>query len=455
MTFLTTPFLTLAFAIADIAPLVVALDVAGIALMLFGERMEPRTFVLWLMIILVFPVGGFILYLMFGCTMYSRHVFGRKMSSDSETIGIPEPFDGRCEMSRTLAEAGADASTPGNLTHAYWHATDSAEDILESIRRAEKSVYVECRTAQSDGLFGSIASAMAERAADGLDVRLLTGTMGFGRTGAVRRVRSAGGTCRTFHNPLYSMLSIKNSNRALRFLVVVDGRDAYTGRDTLIRVRGPAAARLEARFMADWNHSARTSEIPPPRADPGYPDGSEVQIVCGGPDQDGSSSPVVSMYSAIISSAERTLYISMPYLVPDENMYNTLKLARLSGVDVRILVPRRGRHWYQSWNSLSASNPMMMVGVRVYFTMSGVNRCMAVADGRVCMIGSAAFNTNSMTDDFTVSAVVHSEELARTVEREFMDELAGGVECLPEDYRGRTFTDMLKVTVARLMMFLN
>ncbi|MGN0098604.1 MAG: PLDc N-terminal domain-containing protein, partial [Candidatus Methanomethylophilaceae archaeon] len=64
MTYFTKPFFTLVFAIADIYPLVILLDVIGIILILFKEKFEPRTFVLWLMIIIVLPVVGFVMYLL-------------------------------------------------------------------------------------------------------------------------------------------------------------------------------------------------------------------------------------------------------------------------------------------------------------------------------------------------------------------------------------------------------
>ena len=52
MTYFTKPFFTLVYAIQDIYPLVILLDIIGIVMILFKERFEPRTFVFWLMIII-------------------------------------------------------------------------------------------------------------------------------------------------------------------------------------------------------------------------------------------------------------------------------------------------------------------------------------------------------------------------------------------------------------------
>ena len=86
MTYFTKPFFTLVYAIQDIYPLVILLDIIGIVMILFKERFEPRTFVFWLMIIIVLPIIGFTTYLLTGCTLYSTEHFSRKAEKDRSIL---------------------------------------------------------------------------------------------------------------------------------------------------------------------------------------------------------------------------------------------------------------------------------------------------------------------------------------------------------------------------------
>lgn len=456
MTFLTRPFFTLVFAIADIAPLVIALDLVGILLILFKERMDPRTFILWLMIIIVFPIGGFILYLLLGCTLYSRRLFSHKREAeehmfDGESYGVPEKMIGGV---RAVRESGGDVYTSGNDTRLMWSMDDSVRSLIADIGAAERSVHMEVRAIPKGDVGRSIVDALAASAEAGRDVRLMTDVYGFGRTRGVRALKKAGGSFRTFHNRLYSAFNIKNRNRDMRYITVIDGRISYIGMDASVRIEGPAADRLERRFLADWAHPLR--KVPEAPDSPAAPVGADgVQIVSGGPDLGQDLEPLSASYAECISNAKERVMVSMPYMIPDETLYNSLKLARLSGAEVTILLPERARHWYQPWNSLAASSQLMMAGVRVFFTRSRTHRCVITSDGMVTSIGSAVFCQASMSGDMNTNAVVFSERVAAAVEERFSDELKSAVECSSEDYRGRTFADRLTVAVARMMMFFN
>ena len=164
---------------------------------------------------------------------------------------------------------------------------------------------------------------------------------------------------------------------------------------------------------------------------------------------------MASCYTEIVTGARSVLRISMPYLMPNDEIYSAIKLAVLSGVEVIMLLPRRGRHWYQSWNSLAASNPLMMAGVRVYFADKSLSKCTLSADGRVCCIGSGNYCGRALRNDFNTGVVVHSEDVAGEMDGCFDRELEDAVECLPEEYVRRSFADRVRIVVARFLMVLN
>ena len=451
MTYLTVPFFTYIFAVLPVWLPLLATDLVALYILIFRERHDPRTLIFWVAVVFILPFLGFLLDLLFGCTLFVRRWGSRKEASDRRFLsGVSEepPEDGR-RLSNVLSSAGADVYTSGNGVRLFWDAPDSWGTCMDAILAASRSVHIETNRLPDDP---SLRDMLASKVREGVDVRIVTGTRGFGRTPGLRELRRAGVRHTTFHGWFLSTFSLRVESRCLRDLLVVDGSVAFTCLGSSIEVEGRAASRLDRRFLADWAFAS--GEAVDVHEDVQSSDGGcGVQVVPSGPDSSGMA--MLHGYSEIISEARDRLYLTFPFLIPNDEMYNAIKQAVIAGTDVRILIPSVCRHWYQPWNSLAASNPLMQAGARVYFSDTASVRCLAVADGRVLAMGTGVFNSRSLWADYAVNVVVRSEDVARDAERAFMAELDGAAECLPEEYSRRSFADRIKIAVARMLMFLN
>ena len=451
MTYLTRPFFDFLFAVAPYGLPLLAIDLLALYLMIFKERFEPRTLIFWVAIVIVVPFLGFALYMVFGNTLFAGRTFGRKSADDRRFMDAEGHGEGPDEA-RVMRSAGADVCTGGNSVKLYWNRDWMEPDALEDLESAERSIHLMFRRMPHDS--DPLVPILIRKASEGVDVRLMTSSLGFGRTRWVRELKRAGVRYCTFHNPLYSLLSVRPAYRNMRSLVVIDDRVAYQGRGASQRIEGPAAERLERRFRADWMYGAHEDMGLPEDVPPGIPGGCGVQVVTDGPDH-GESYPMFSCYNDLVSRSRETLHMAFPYLLPNDDFYAAVKLAVVSGVDVRILLPRRGRHWYQSWNSLAASNPLMMAGAKVYFVDKMLGKCVIASDRRVCCVGSGDFSSRPLAQDFNLCCVTYSPDVAGRVADDILAEAESGAECLPEEYRRRTFADVIRIGIARLMMFLN
>ena len=452
MTYLTVPFFTFIFAVLPVWLPLLLVDLAAFYILIFRERHDPRTLIFWIAVVVILPFLGFVLYILFGCTLFVRSWGRSKSTSDGRFMdGSSDPVPAEdVRLTEILSKAGADVYTSGNSVDLHWSSEDGYESYLEELSAAERSIHLEANRLPDDG--GRLVGILCRKASEGLDVRVLTGTLWFGRTKGLKDLDRAGVRHATFHGRILSAFSLRAASRCLRQIHVIDGRVAYTGLGTAVRVEGRAAVRLDRRFEADWGFS--TGDGPDIAGDDAPVAGDcGVQVVTAGPDAEGMA--MLHGYSEIISDARRTLYITFPFLIPNDEMNNAIKQAVIAGTDVRILIPSVGGHWYQSWNSLAASNPLMMAGARVYFSDTASVRCLAVADGRVCALGSGVYNSRSLWADYGVNVVVHSEEVAREAEEAFLRELDGSAECLPEEYARRSFGDRLRIAIARMLMFFN
>ena len=455
MSYLTRPFLGFIFALEPVWLPLFVVDVIALLVMIFAERFNPRTLIFWISLVVIVPFAGILLYLAFGSTLYARwRLSDRKHADDARFLeGEGDvPPEGDAVRVGCLESLGADVYTSDNDVRFYWDRSQMAPDMVSDICAARETVCLMARRMPRDS--AGVHEALIDAASRGVSVRVMTSTIGFGRSRDARVLKRAGVSFHSFHNPLYSMFSVRPANRNLRAMAVIDGRVAYQGRGATVRVEGPAAERLERRFRADWFHATGedlgTRAMPPERVD----GGCGMQIVSDGPDT-GDAYPMLSCYADLVSRSERTLYMAFPYLLPNDEIYSTVKMAVVSGVDVRILLPRKGRHWYQSWNSLAASNPLMMVGAKVYFVDRMLGKCVMVSDDRICCVGSGDFSSRPLAQDFNTGCLIYSEDVASEVTAAFMHELEGAAECLPEEYQHRSFTDVLKIGVARLLMFFN
>lgn len=428
------------YAIQDIALPVIILDLIGIFLILFKERYDPRSFILWLMILIFLPVFGFLAYLMWGCTLFEKHRFNRKYLSDRELLG-PVTAEGSLIP---VCEAGTDIISEGNAT--FLVTSDIEDHAIQDIRGAEKSIDLECGVLSR----GRISRELADAANRGVRVRILTGTYGFGRIAGVRDVVSAGGCSIPFDSILHAAFSVKNRARLGRRFMVIDDSVSYM--DSGIRLEGPVSSRLGYRFEADWIYSS--GDVPVEHATSAPAGDCAVQVVSGGPDCP-EGSPVQSMYQFMASSSAETIIIATPFLVPDEEFHRILKLMSLSGTQVSMVFPRHGIRWYQYRNTMTAAKSLLECGVKVYFTEEDVRSTMVVSDGHLCATSPLPLSMVMMDSDFSINLVVESEDLSGSIVESIGDMMGSSNEYTLECYESRTIWDRVVFFTARMFMFMN
>jgi cardiolipin synthase len=392
----TVPMYSVLLAFYNVLPLVIIVDAVGIYMLMFKENMDPRSFVLWLMIILAFPFGGFVLYLLFGCKYVHASLFHRKFRKDSET-----------GMTSSTSIPGADRHTEGNEVAFFGRIGDSLPELERSLRGAARSVHIEIYRIPREVDLSELVELACEKARAGLDVRLLAGRIDIMSKRALNNLRDAGVRFQPFHTFFYTVITTRFRYRNERMMAVIDGSEAFVGSESVMDIRGPAASRLEMRFLADWAHAAKK-----PMEDvqdcAGNGDVS-VQVVSSGPDLGSDVNPGMAEYVSMLSASERSVLVSVPFLVPEENIYNFLKLSALSGSEVSVIIPRDPKHWYQAWNSKAASVSLLKSGVRVFFTRERLSEGMMVVDTNRTAMGLAPFNSQSLELDFHTSVIVASD----------------------------------------------
>jgi cardiolipin synthase len=254
---------------------------------------------------------------------------------------------------------------------------------------------------------------------------------------------------------------------------VVDGRTAFVGginvsdkynnskagnklfwRDTHLRIDGPGVQFLQYLFVGDWNFCANKKLLPSPDLFPAmssYPitENKIVQIAAGGPD---SPTPTI-LYSILqaINLATSEILITTPYFIPGESLMDTMVMAAMSGVNVKLLVPGISDSKLVNAASRSYYRDLLNAGVEIYLYNKGfVHSKTLVADGKIAVVGTANMDIRSFDLNFEVNAIVYDEDIAGQLKKAFYDDLKESEKIDPIAWNSRKWYQFLWEDIMRL-----
>lgn len=430
---------------------VLAVGIVGFQIYAAGRAILRRsgvsTTLAWILAIITFPIVGAAAYLMFASPSIRRAARRQRPTARGLFAGRPPSRvalgDAVAEQVVTLASRLTGlAPTAGNRVELLTSSRDAFQTIEHAVRTATRRVWAEYYIIKNDATGRRFLDLLAEKAAEGVEVRLLYDAVGSLRIdpARLRAIEEAGGHCAVFLpvNPFRRKWSTHLRNH--RKLVLVDDAlgftggmnvgDEYSGRarrqggrhfhDSHLAIQGPAIADLAEIFVEDWTFATDTAlEIPSPAPAAGN---CIAAIVPSGPDQVHNAHGMV--YFAAIASARRSVYIASPYFVPDIAMVQALLAAALRGVDVRLLVPAHNDIRLVGWAARSYYAELIGAGVRVWeYLPTMLHAKRLVIDESFGIVGSANVDIRSFRLNFELGALVVDPTFAGDLTRQFHTEL--------------------------------
>src|SRR5699024_6158040 len=169
---------------------------------------------------------------------------------------------------------------------------------------------------------------------------------------------------------------------------------------------------MQTRFILDWNQASRNDIVYDERYYAAEPRGDVgVQIVSSGPDSDWEQ--IKNGYIKMIMSAKEYVYIQTPYFIPDDSLQDILRIATLSGVDVKIMIPNKPDHPFVYWATLSYIGDLLNAGAEVYIYQKGfLHAKTIIVDGKIASVGTANIDVRSFRLNFEVNAFLYDKGLS-------------------------------------------
>ncbi len=465
----------------NIVQIIYLMDLVLMLALFVLERSNPSRALFWMMALLLLPVIGFVLYLFFGQSFYSKYAFRPKGTTDAiademsqKGVDAIENYggtDGDSRMAKSINSAGGLFFTSDNDVDLYTDGNAKFDDFKEDLRNAKRFIHVEYYIIRKDALGNEIMDILTEKAREGVEVRLLVDAIGF-NTGVKekKRFKEAGGRLCMFHSMATCMLSPKKNNRNHRKLAVIDGEIGYIGgfnigveylgqgefghwRDSAVRIKGSAVNALCVRFGLDWKYASRENILAERRYYPecDFKGDIPVQIVSGGPDME-TTNGIAFQYMQMINQAKESILIHTPYFGPGDAFIMALRAAAMRGVDVRIIIPDIGDHPFVYWANRKYASMVMEDGVKVYEYHDGfVHSKTMVVDGHWCSVGSANFDDRSMRLNFEANAMVYSDEIGKEMIDAFEEDLERCTEYTMEMFSDRTLIQRMRTNISWLV----
>jgi len=452
--------------------------------LIFIERKDPTTTWAWLLILLVLPGLGFVIYIMFGQNLSRQKIFKEKIRVDEDKRrSINDKYEGDIHhhdggerfsdlRKMNFNHSGAKYTTNNNV-NVYVNGEDKFKQLIKDIKNAKRYIHIEYYILKNDILGKEIIEELTKKAESGLEVRLLVDSMGSRKLTkkAIKKYMEVGGKFSIFFPGIVPHINTRINYRNHRKIVVIDGEYGYVGgfnvgeeyisknpevgfwRDTHVRIKGEAVDDLNERFLLDWCYASEEEiEDYDKYSSKSNKDVGDVgiQIVTSGPDH--KEQYIRNAYIKLINNAKKNVYLETPYLVPDSPILESLKISALSGVDVRIIIPGKPDHFFMQWAASSYIGELLEAGIKVYRYENGfIHAKTIVSDSTVMSIGTANLDIRSFKLNFEVNAFIFDDRIAKDGEVQFMKDIEESEEVAKEIYDNRSISIRIKESLIRLV----
>lgn len=460
----------------------------AIIVILFEKR-KPTVTMSWLLIMLFMPIIGFILYIFLGQDLRKKKLFYIKSDEektiyaaikkqddcmDKNLFNFKNPLVAEHKDMISLNLNSRSLFTQDNSLEIFNDGKELFDSMIARIKEARVFIHMEYYIIRDDQLGNEIIKILAEKARSGIEVKLLYDGMGCLHVGKkfFQPLIDAGGEVEMFFPPFLPYINLRINYRNHRKITVIDGLYGYVGgfnigdeylgknkkigywRDSHLCIAGTAIQQLELRFLLDWRHASGLKEefkfdlryFPQQK----FNGNIAVQIVSSGPDSKWSS--IRNAYLKIINKAHKTLYLHTPYFIPDDSIFVAIKLAALSGVDVRIIIPHKSDHMFVHWAASSYIGELLEAHVKVYHYNNGfLHSKMIVADSFISTIGTANLDIRSFQLNFEVNALMYDRQIGKLLEEQFLKDLESCTEMTLDTYNKRHITIKIRESIFRLL----
>lgn len=462
------------------------------------ENRDPAKTLSWMMMFLLFPGVGIIIYIFSGRNIRKHKLFKakkktknlseKKLSKHLEYLkNIVKTQQMLLERKELLGEdegaieervinlllrIGSFPYTTNNDVEIYKNGPEKFSRLIEDMENAKDHIHLEYFIIKDSCIAREIQELLIRKAKEGVDVKILYDDVACWRFKIHRdflnELKEAGVKCAAFLPTKLPLLGGQLNYRNHRKIAVIDGKIGYTGglnigdeymglnkkfgywRDSHIRIYGAGVHMLQMIFLIDW-YLTTNEIISDKEYMPDLPHCGEVALQVVGTGPDSQWEDIHYAFFSAISQAKKRVYIETPYFIPDESILKAIKTAALSGVDVRIVFPQKIDHFIVNIASYSYFDEVLDAGARVFLYQKGfIHSKVVIVDDEMASIGSSNMDLRSFMLNFEVNTFIYEKKTIEIIADQFYKDQEDSKELLRENFRTRNVVVRLAESISRL-----
>lgn len=431
---------------------------AFLSIIFYGAR--PSKSLSWLLVIVFMPFIGVLFYILFGINKRKFKIFKLKQTKyrrlydtnhkNNNNISVFDSFKSRKrnKLSNLLSKNNNFFPCDGNEIQLLQDGKETFETLFKYIADAKKFIHLQYYILEEGELMDTLLKILEKKTKEGIEVRILYDAIGSfdWKQKSIKRFKAIGVKIHASMPLRFGSIIFSFNYRNHRKIVIIDGEIGFTGgfnltdkyikpfselgvwQDTHVKLKGPVVESLHKVFIKDYFFASKEAILLDSKYLPKlvHKGDSIVQIVASGPDSDYAA--IMQQYLMLINLADKTICIANPYFIPSASILNALKIAALSGVSVKILLPEKSDSVLALYSMRSYFEEILEAGVEIFLKPDTfLHSKIMMIDGEILSIGSGNFDNRSFNHNFETNVLIYDSENSIKVTDTF------NIDCIDEN----------------------
>ena len=465
------------------AYIAIGCDIVSILVLLYliSSDENPNHRIPWIVVLLIIPPIGLLIYLIFG-----KRYISKKHSRLYQSVNdkqkefliqdnnvLNEIKDIKYINQSNYINKVSNNPIYSNTNVSYFsEGKDYFNSLFNDLKQAKKYIFLEYFIISEGKLLNELLEILYQKVEEGLDIRVIYDDVGSIKTlpyNFDKLLIKKGIKCVKF-NKYAPIVSVVYNNRDHRKIAVIDGEIAYTGgvniadeyvnyiekygywKDNGIRLIGDAVTSFTLMFLKTYDiySNSKTNYKDFINNKKTIKDKEFVQPFGDGPAPIYDNYVSENVYLNIINQANKYIYITTPYLIVDHNLMNALENASKRGVDARIITPGIPDKKLIFYVTRSSYNSLIKAGVKIYEYQKGfIHAKTIIADDEVGVVGTINFDYRSLVHHFECGCLIIKNECLNDIKNDIINTLN---DCKTPDkklYKSKSFIKKIFINILK------
>lgn len=457
------------------------------AITILLKNSNPTKTLAYIIVLTIFPFFSLVVYYLFGRDYRKDKIFNRKHILNKKLVKeideelrlkpyeikrLSKQLEEKAKLVKLLYNNENTPLTLHNELQILKNGEEKFKKLIQDLKSAEHHIHLEYYIIRDDTIGGQILDIVSQKASEGIEVRIIYDDVGSKiSSSTIKKLKDSGVKVEAFMPVFFRGFANKMNYRNHRKIAIIDGKIGYVGgvnisdnytneiesdfklywRDTHLRIEGDAVKTLQIQFLMSWDFVSKEKlEITKPYLpELSIKNECPVQIVASGPDSDWAN--IKEAFFTAILTAEKYVYITTPYFIPDDEIIYSIQVAAKSGVEVKLIIPKQSDSIPSKYASESYLEALLEAGVEVYLYKKGfVHGKTIVVDDMFASIGTANMDYRSFNINFEINALIYHKKESEALKKQFLDDLKDSEQLLFSTWQKRSKIRRLKASFFRL-----